>query len=166
MSVYYVLAVVVHALPTGGTRRSSSALRHCSKLIDGFVTGKTLMMISTNVFNFNLMWSKCEDSVYLLAISSGFAAGMTWRMNGCRHWRRMRGDYIGVGLLRIAKLPTPKASILQMPFTRWRLGICFRCLWRSLRAGNHVIALQGDHGYELVTLSSSMKFSNSNTCFL
>lgn len=66
---------------------------------------------------------------------------MSSGMYDCRHWRRMRRDCIDVGLLRIAQLPAPKASILQMPFTRWRLGICFRCLWRSFRAGRNVIAV-------------------------
>ena len=132
-SVYSVLAVVLHALPTGGTRRSSSALQHYSNLIDGFLTGK--LFNTLNLYQFQCVQFPSDViKRWGLCLLVGFAAGMTSRMNDCRRWRRMRRDYIDAGLFRIARLPAPKASILQTPFTRWRLGICFRCLWRRLRA--------------------------------
>lgn len=48
MSAYYVLAVLLHALPNGGTLRRSWVLQLCFKPIDGFLTGKKCSVLQIN----------------------------------------------------------------------------------------------------------------------
>ena len=48
MSAYCVLAVLLHALPTGGTLRSSWVLQLCFMPIDGFLIGKKCLALQIN----------------------------------------------------------------------------------------------------------------------